>query len=208
MRRRVSQVLVADFDGSFAVRTAEALRAAGSTPKIIAYEDLTPSVITREHPLAVILTACGLGKHYAVSPEIFSMNVPFLGICNGAQIVATVACGGSVVPLERCEDAVVELRRHGPSVLLSGTPWIQQVLMYHEYAVASLSSTSCRITASTDLSMIAAFECIGSPLFGVQFHPEALETAYGTRMLRRFIRFSYVYRVAPVSWSRRAGRFM
>lgn len=184
--------MVIDFDGAYAVATSQAVSAAGGTPRIVLHEDVSRAHLESIGPTAVVLGACDLGKTFAFDTDVLALNVPFLGICNGAQLLACAA-GGVVRPMEQPEDGLVELRRHSRGVLTVGMPHRQTVLMYHEHSITCLPA-EIRITGSTSRSPIAAFELLRPvPLFGVQYHPENRQTPYGAALMRRFLCFSYVY---------------
>jgi GMP synthase (glutamine-hydrolysing) len=209
MRRRIlaetvrrageSQVLLVDFDGVFTMPTKHALEAAHARVKIELNEDLTAEHIQRRsQTLALVLPACELGTFYTVHPAVFSSGLPVLGICNGAQLLAQHA-GGSVYRMLEPEEGTVRLAITATSPLTKGLPRELGVYMHHEYGIADLPNTA-KVTATTENSPIAAFEMTtqGAPMFGLQFHPESLETEFGVRVLKRFLRVSRIYQSGGV----------
>lgn len=196
-----STVVVVDFDGSSAPVTACALRrAGGGAISIVMHEELSLQLLRSIQPSAVCLAASDLGAIYSVPTDIFSIDLPFLGICNGAQLIAE-AHGACIQEMNSAENGVVSMSRGKLGVLSVGTRRNQDVYMHHEYRILGLP-TEFRVTGSTSLSPIAAFEFLGRPpLFGAQFHPESEQTRYGDLMLRRFVRFTRIYN-SSTSWRR------
>lgn len=147
-----------DFDGAFAAATCGAVRAAGGAPQLVLHEDLTRDFLRARDVLAVVLGASDLGRSYWLEPDVLTAPLPFFGICNGAQLLAT-ASGGSVDVLDEAEQGPVDMHRRSAGLLTVATPRRQTVYMYHEHYISRLPS-GFRVTASTERSPIAAFEAL------------------------------------------------
>lgn len=189
-------VLLVDFDGVFTIPTKCALEAAGARVEIEMNEELTTERIQRHsQALALMLPACELGRFYTVHPVAFTSGLPVLGICNGAQLLAQHA-GGSIYRMLEPEEGTVRLTTAAPSTLMKGFPKELDVHMHHEYGITDLPNTA-KVIATTGRSPIAAFEItLGRvPMFGLQYHPESLETQFGKRVLKRFLWLSRIYAV-------------
>ncbi|PVZ06942.1 type 1 glutamine amidotransferase [Actinomycetospora cinnamomea] len=103
-----------------------------------------------------------LAPERALLEDAVARGVPVLGVCFGAQLLATVL-GGRVRPLDRPEIGWLDVETRVPEVLAPG-PW----LVWH------LDAFECppgaELLASTDVA-VQAFR--RGPHLGVQFHPEA-----------------------------------
>lgn len=95
-------------------------------------------------------------------------DVPVLGVCFGAQLLATVL-GARVRPLERPEIGWLDVDTVAPDVVGAG-PW----LVWHLDAFAC--PPDAELLASTDVA-VQAFR--RGPHLGVQFHPEATSASAG-----------------------------
>lgn len=101
-------------------------------------------------------------------------EVPYLGICLGAQLLAVVG-GGRVVSASSPEVGlttmhVADAARHDP--LLGGLPGEVEALQWHFLEISVLPPGSVALCSSRDCRN-QAFR-IGSRAWGVQFHMEAL----------------------------------
>lgn len=130
-------------------------------------------------------------------------NVPMLGICRGEQLI-NVAFGGSLyqdIP-SQCPDSELQHQQKESSYqgthLVHFEPGSQLATMighdtwltnsHHHQAVKQIAP-SLRVTARTDDGIVEGFEsCEEYPVWGVQFHPEAL-TLGGDTTAHRIIRF-------------------
>lgn len=112
------------------------------------------------------------------------MGVPVLGICYGQQAMAQ-ALGGEVAATGAREYGKTDLQASG-GVLLSDLPSHQVVWMSHGDTVTA-PPPGFRVTASTEVSPVAAMEDPERDLYAVQFHPEVAHTPQGTEILKRFL---------------------
>ncbi len=116
--------------------------------------------------------------------EIFSMNVPVLGICYGMHLLNYVL-GGSVERKGTREDGECEIDIDNNSGLFDGLSLSQRVLMSHGDSIGNLADGFEVIARSGGL--VAAIEDVQRGFYGVQFHPEVDLTENGGRMLENFL---------------------
>ena len=143
-------------------------------------------------PIGIIFTG---GPHsvYApgapdVDPGVFSLGVPILGICYGAQLLAH-HMGGSIVPAQT--DAAREYGKTATefdtdSPLFRGLPEQSVTWMSHGDYIDRIPE-GFKITARSAACPCAAFCDDVHGFYGVQFHPEVNHTERGTRMLQNFL---------------------
>jgi GMP synthase (glutamine-hydrolysing) len=111
---------------------------------------------------------------------------PVLGICYGAQLLASEA-GGTVESARVREYGRAHLSYTDPGdPLLEGVTAGSQVWMSHGDTITQLPPPF-RIIAGTDDVAAAAYRIEGEPTWGVQFHPEVFHTDDGLRMLGNFL---------------------
>ncbi|GGA69614.1 hypothetical protein GCM10011490_20290 [Pseudoclavibacter endophyticus] len=113
---------------------------------------------------------------------------PLLGVCLGHQGLAR-RFGYEVVPAPEPRHGWLSPLRHEGAGLFEGIPADTRVTRYHSLAIVPGPTPSplLRVTARSEDAVIQAFEIESTPWFGVQFHPESIASADGSRVLANFI---------------------
>ncbi len=184
------RVLVVDFGAQYAQLIARRVREAHVYSEIISPTS-TAAEIAAKAPTGIIFSGGPDSVHaegaIAIDPEVYDLDVPILGICYGAQLIAQQN-GGTVGRTDRGEYGRTVLSVEGDGgTLLSGTPAEQNVWMSHFDAI-TVAPEGVTATASTPDAPIAAFESAERKLYGVQFHPEVMHTEHGQHVIERFLR--------------------
>jgi para-aminobenzoate synthetase len=104
-------------------------------------------------------------------------ETPVLGVCLGHQGLAAVE-GAAVVPAPAPRHGHVSALRHRGAGLFAGVPQGSGAVRYHSWCVAALPP-SCRPLAWAEDGVLMALEVVGSPRWGVQYHPESVATEHG-----------------------------
>ncbi len=112
-------------------------------------------------------------------------KIPLLGICYGAQLMATKN-GGEVLPSTIREYGRASLTKVAENLLLADILFPTQVWMSHGDTISSLPD-SFQIIASTQDVKIAAFQLKNSASYGIQFHPEVYHSTEGKTLLKNFV---------------------
>jgi GMP synthase (glutamine-hydrolysing) len=122
-----------------------------------------------------------------VSPELFRIPVPFLGICYGMGMINR-AFGGEAARADRREYGPADLSIDTEATLFHGfgkdPP--TRVWMSHGDKMVSFPQ-GWTILAHSGNSPIAAFADPTRRFFGVQFHPEVAHTPRGKEILENFV---------------------
>ncbi|AIC96632.1 MULTISPECIES: aminodeoxychorismate/anthranilate synthase component II [Shouchella] len=117
----------------------------------------------------------------------FSGRIPILGVCLGHQAIAQ-AFGGVVKKADQLMHGKTSYIQHDKRTLFEGLPESLRVTRYHSLIVERETLPSCfDISAETASGEIMAIRHKEYALEGVQFHPEAILTTEGKRMLRQFV---------------------
>ena len=120
-----------------------------------------------------------------VDPAVFALGVPVLGICYGMQLMMQLL-GGSCRRAEAREYGKTELTHIDGSPLFEGVDRTAVYWMSHGVEVERLAE-GFRISAASENCRHAAVEDVPRRLYGVQFHPEVLHTAFGKKIIENFL---------------------
>ncbi|HZQ72942.1 MAG TPA: aminodeoxychorismate/anthranilate synthase component II [Burkholderiales bacterium] len=119
--------------------------------------------------------------------ERFAGRIPILGICLGHQAIGQ-AFGGRVVRAGRVMHGKVSRIRHDGGGVFRELPEGFVATRYHSLAVEAASLPDCLVaSAHAEDGEIMGLRHRSLAVEGVQFHPEALLTEHGHRMLQNFI---------------------
>jgi anthranilate synthase/aminodeoxychorismate synthase-like glutamine amidotransferase len=116
----------------------------------------------------------------------FRGRVPILGVCLGHQAIA-VALGGRIVRATPTHGRTSEIL-HDAVNLFAGIPTPMTACRYHSLVVDPQTlPDSLVITAQDAAGTIMAIADERRAIYGVQFHPEAILTRHGFRLLANFL---------------------
>ncbi|MFW6040083.1 MAG: anthranilate synthase component II, partial [Gemmatimonadota bacterium] len=113
-------------------------------------------------------------------------TLPILGVCLGQQAIG-VACGGMVVHGPAPVHGKLTVVHHEGQDLFTGIPSPFMATRYHSLVVSSDLPSPLRALARADDGSLMALRMLGRPVWGVQFHPEALLTEHGHAVLANFL---------------------
>ena len=118
--------------------------------------------------------------------DVLDWNVPILGICYGAQLLAH-SMRGAVAGSTSREFGKAQLRIIEPGDLFHGidVASTHQVWMSHQDRIDKIPD-SFKVIATSESSPYAAFRDQEKPYFGVQFHLEVTHTVIGMQVLENF----------------------
>lgn len=117
-------------------------------------------------------------------------KIPILGVCLGHQVLGH-CCGATVEKGERpMHGKVTEITNMGTGVF-EGLPKKFKVTRYHSLIVKENSiPVDYHIDAVSEDGAVMGLSHKDLPLYGVQFHPEAVLTEYGHELLENFCRIA------------------
>ncbi len=182
-------VVVIDFGGQYNQLVARRVRECNVYCEIYSYKtDLAK--IKAMKPKGIILTggpsSCYEEGAASCSPELFDLGIPVLGLCYGAQLMAHVL-GGKVAKAAVREYGKTEVDVDTSSELFTGvTPHTICWMSHFDYIAET--APGFKTIAFTANCPVAAAECREKKLYSIQFHPEVLHTAEGSKMLYNFVR--------------------
>lgn len=121
-------------------------------------------------------------------------KVPVLGVCLGHQIIGHVFGASIQKGVKPMHGKVTEIRNNQAG-LFEGLPKSYSVTRYHSLIVSDYDFPGClKIDALSKDGVIMALHHKSFPIYGVQFHPEAVLTEYGHELLKNFTKICKKWR--------------
>ncbi len=181
-------VIVLDFGGQYNQLVARRVRECNVYCEIYSYKTGIEKIREME-PKGIILTGGPNSCYEADSPtyseELFSLGIPVLGLCYGAQLMQHIL-GGKVERAAVREYGKTDVFVDTDSRLFAGVSARTVCWMSH-FDYISQAAPGFGVTAHTADCPVAAAEDPGRKLYAVQFHPEVLHTVEGTKILANFV---------------------
>ena len=182
-------VLVVDFGGQYNQLIARRVRESHVYSEIVSYKKAFEA-IREKQPRGIILTGGPNSVYLPDSPtigkELFSLGVPVLGICYGAQLMTHVLGGRVCRAPEREYGKTLVHIDAAASKLFEGVQADTVCWMSHNDYIEA-PAPGFAVSAHTESCPVAAAEDAAHGLYLVQFHPEVLHTQQGARMLSNFV---------------------
>jgi anthranilate synthase component 2 len=117
----------------------------------------------------------------------FAGKIPILGVCLGHQAIGQ-AFGGKIVRAQRVMHGKLSPVTHDGRGVFAGVPAPFAVTRYHSLAIQRDGvPAELEMTATADDGEIMGVRHRRLAVEGVQFHPEAILTEHGMRMLGNFL---------------------
>ncbi|MFH1678276.1 MAG: glutamine-hydrolyzing GMP synthase, partial [Candidatus Omnitrophota bacterium] len=181
-------ILILDFGSPYTQLIAQRIRENHVFTRIVPY-DFPAEQIKLENPKGIIFSG-GRGSASGKKPlmpekGIFKLNIPILGICYGAKVIAE-SFGGRVKSAKTPESGRCELFIDEARNLFWQMPNNITCCMDYTHTIKKLPAGFVK-TAHTQDNPIAAFGYPGKKILGVAFHPEAIDTQRGGQILSNFI---------------------
>jgi GMP synthase (glutamine-hydrolysing) len=185
--KRSGGILILDFGSQYNQLIARRIRESGVYAEILPY-NIPLEQIVEKKPAGIILSG-GPSSVYAadahlISPKIFDLNIPLLGICYGMQLIAYLT-GGTVDKGSIGEYGKATFYKDLNHPLLENVPGQSGVWMSHFDEVKQLPEGFAAL-GHTD-TCIAGIVNDARKIYAVQFHPEVNHTEYGKQILHNFV---------------------
>ena len=180
------KVLIIDFGSQYTQLIARRVRELNIYCEIYSFDNFPKNILEFS---AVILSGSPFSVHSKSAPNIditkIKGNLPILGICYGAQLLAD-SYGGKVGKSSSREYGRAKLVVHDNSNLLEGFKNNSQVWMSHGDTINKLPVGSEKLASTEDVQN-AAFKFKHEYTFAIQFHPEVYHTDLGIKLLENFL---------------------
>lgn len=182
------KILVLDFGSQYTQLIARRVREGKVYSEIFPF-NAPLSKIREFSPKGIILSGGPSSIYDRGAPvpdkKILNLGVPVLGICYGMQFLAH-SLGGKVAKARKREYGRAELKIDDSKDLFYKLPGRFPVWMSHGDRIDKIPSGFKKI-AHTDNSPVAAMSSKDRRFYALQFHPEVVHTAHGTKILQNFV---------------------
>ena len=184
-------ILVIDNYDSFTYNLVQFLGEMGADLQVVRNDQTTLDEICRMQPTHIVISpGPGTPDDGGVSLDVIKQlgaTTPILGVCLGHQCIGQ-AYGGVVLRADHLMHGKTSLIYHKGDPMFDGVPSPFEATRYHSLIVEEATlPAALLVTAFTDAGEIMAMRHKEHPVYGVQFHPESILTAYGPRLLRNFL---------------------
>jgi anthranilate synthase/aminodeoxychorismate synthase-like glutamine amidotransferase len=184
------KVLVIDNYDSFVYNLVQYIGSLGAEP-VVMRNDLPLAEMRATQPDAVVISP-GPGRPEDAGNSIDAIktlgsDTPVLGVCLGHQAIGE-AFGGLVVRADELMHGKTSLVFHESQGILEGMPNPFEAVRYHSLVIDPASvPEELEVTAYTSDKVVMAVRHRELPIQGVQFHPEAVLTERGMKLVENFL---------------------
>ena len=184
-------ILIIDNYDSFTYNLVQYIGSLDYRMKVVKNNEITIEEIDDMSPNKIVVSpGPGSPENAGMSIEIIQKyydKIPILGVCLGHQAIAA-AFGGRVISADEVSHGKVVKIHHTQSKIFQGIPETFCATRYHSLKIDEDSLPSeIHVTAKTNNNIIMAIEHKIENLFGLQFHPESIETKFGLKMIENFM---------------------
>jgi len=185
-------ILVLDNYDSFTYNLVQYLGELGAEVKVVRNDELSVEEVAALSPSRIVISPGPCTPNEAgISLDLVARlagTVPILGVCLGHQAIGQ-AFGGRVVRAQQVMHGKVSRIRHDGRGVFAGVPDEFVATRYHSLVVERASLPDMlAVTAQSEDGEIMGLRHRELGVEGVQFHPEALLTEHGHRMLENFLK--------------------
>lgn len=180
------KLIILDFGSQYTQLIARRVRELNVYCEIHPY-NATPELDESVKGIILSGSPCSVRDENAPTPEIdvTGLSIPVLGVCYGAQWLAT-KFDGQVEASKHREYGRANLVTVSDLNFLKDVPSGSQVWMSHGDTITR-KPESAEIIASTESVEVAAFRIKDKEIYGIQFHPEVTHSTDGKTLLSNFV---------------------
>ena len=182
--------LIDNYD-SFTFNLVQYLGELGADVEVVRNDEISLDEVAARAPARIVISPgpCTPSEAGISVPLIqrFAGTVPILGVCLGHQAIGQ-AFGGRIVRAARVMHGKLSPIVHEGTGVFGGLPSPFTATRYHSLAIERASlPDALEVTATADDGEIMGVRHRSYPVEGVQFHPEAILTEHGHRLLANFL---------------------
>ena len=184
-------LLMLDNYDSFTWNLVQYLGELGAVVKVVRNDAMSLEEIEALHPDHVVISPgpCTPNEAGIAVPLVrrFAGRIPILGVCLGHQAIGQ-AFGARVIRAQRVMHGKLSSIVHDQRGVFAGVPSPFQATRYHSLALERSSlPPDLDVTATAEDGEIMGIRHHELAVEGVQFHPEAILTEHGRKVLANFL---------------------
>ena len=183
-------LLIIDNYDSFTYNLSQYFQYLGQEVLIYAHDRIDVPMIQQLAPDYLVISAGPTGPQEAgisvAAIKQFYRDIPILGICLGHQCLA-YAFGAKIIQASEIVHGKTSSLSHHQKSLFKGLPNPFLATRYHSLAIDKATLPSCFTIDAWVKDTIMAISHKDYPLYGLQFHPEAILTEHGLQLLSHFL---------------------
>lgn len=186
-------ILVIDNYDSFVYNLVQYVGALGQKVKVARNDAITVEQALRMKPARLLISpGPGRPEDSGICMDLiraFNGKIPILGVCLGHQCLGRVFGADVVRAGEIVHGKTSMIKVVRPSALFKKTGKTFQATRYHSLVVdkATIKPPLIVTATTTDGRYVMGLEVAGAPTYGIQFHPESIETPCGMQIIKNFL---------------------
>ena len=192
-------LLIIDNYDSFTYNLVQYFQCLGQDVRVYTHDAIDIQTIEQLAPDYLVISPGPKGPEDAgiscAAIQHFYSTIPILGVCLGHQCIAA-AFGGKIIQSPEIIHGKTSLISHHKQGLFDELPNPFLATRYHSLAIDINTLPNCFAIDAWADNTIMAISHRKYPLFGLQFHPEAILTEHGLKLLSHFL---HVRRMTPIS---------
>ena len=184
-------ILVLDNYDSFTYNLVHYIGESGQEVLVVRNDEITIEQINDLNPEKIVISPgpC-TPKEAGISIELIkNATVPLLGVCLGHQAIGA-AFGGNIIKAPEIFHGKLSEITHSNKDLFKDIDNPYSVVRYHSLIIEKSSlPDELEITSvlKDNPDIIMAVQHKQRPIYGVQFHPESIETDFGKKLIQNFL---------------------
>lgn len=185
-------ILVLDNYDSFTYNLVHYIGDCGEEVMVVRNDEITVEQVEDLNPKKIVISPGPCTPNEAgISIELIKKSsVPILGVCLGHQAIGA-AFGGNIIKAPEIFHGKLSKIEHNQKKIFNGIDSPYSVVRYHSLIIEKDSlPNELEITGvlEDNPEVIMAIEHKEKPIYGVQFHPESIETNFGMRLIENFLK--------------------
>ena len=159
---------------------------------VVRNDEITVEQVEDLNPKKIVISPGPCTPNEAgISIELIKKSfVPILGVCLGHQAIGA-AFGGNIIKAPEIFHGKLSKVEHNQKKIFNGIDSPYSVVRYHILIIEKDSlPNELEITGvlEDNPEVIMAIEHKEKPIYGVQFHPESIETNFGMKLIENFLK--------------------
>ena len=184
-------ILVLDNYDSFTYNLVHYIGDSGEEVLVVRNDEVTIEQIQDLNPKKIVISPgpCTPNEAGISIDLIKSSTVPLLGVCLGHQAIGA-AFGGNIIKAPEIFHGKLSKVKHNQENIFKGIDSPYSVVRYHSLIIEKDTlPEELEITGVLEENpeIIMSIKHKQRPIYGVQFHPESIETKFGTELIRNFL---------------------